>query len=45
MWKLSCLPNPPLRLIVGEDALDECKAKLTQVTAELAEYETWSREV
>lgn len=45
VWKLSLLPNPPLRLPLGKDTIVAFREKLASVTADTNEYEAWSDEV
>ncbi|ESK82462.1 NAD-P-bindingprotein [Moniliophthora roreri MCA 2997] len=43
--KLSRLDNPPLRLVLGKDAVAKVKAKLRQMQEELEQYEEWSADL
>lgn len=41
-YKAASLPDPPLRLVMGRDALDGVKRKLKNLTEEIDNYEQWS---
>ena len=45
IYKISKLSNPPLRLALGKQAVEEIRKKVKKVTAELEEYESWSSDM
>ncbi len=45
IYKLSTLENPPLRLVLGQDALFSARTHLQEVVKEVEEYESWSADV
>ena len=45
IYKISELSNPPLRLALGKEAVEEIKKKIKRVAAELEEYESWSSDM
>ena len=42
IYELSQLPNPPLRLPLGKEAVAIIKSALTGIVAEIEPYESWS---
>ena len=42
IYELSCLPHPPLRLVLGKDSLAGARRQLQLVTGDIDTYETWS---
>ncbi|TFK68031.1 NAD(P)-binding protein [Pluteus cervinus] len=45
LYGLAGLGNPPLRLVLGNDALELVKGKLAKVREEVDQYETWSADL
>ena len=42
IYDLSLLPNPPLRFVLGKDAVATVKEELKSLGEEVAKYESWS---
>ena len=45
MYALTELPDPPLRLALGEDCIAAIRNKLSGVNAELDKYASWSKDL
>ena len=41
-YRVAILPNPPLRLAVGRDAISGMRKKVADIVQDLDEYEAWS---
>ena len=42
MYDLSLLPNPPLRFVLGKDAIATVKEELKGIEEDVVKYESWS---
>lgn len=42
LYRLSELPSPPLRLVLGKDVLEMCRAKAAALLKDVEEYASWS---
>ena len=42
LYRLSEVPNPPLRLVLGKDAVEMARSKVGQFSQEVEEYASWS---
>ncbi len=45
IYELSSLPQPPLRLMLGQDAITYVRSHLQRVSADADGYESWSEEL
>lgn len=45
MYRLVSLADPPLRLLLGQDALQRGREKIDRVVAEMKRYESWSQDL
>ncbi|KAI0690055.1 hypothetical protein BC835DRAFT_1407660 [Cytidiella melzeri] len=45
IYELSTLPHPPLRLLLGADAIGFVQSQLDSISADLEEYKSWSTDV
>ncbi|GJE91646.1 SDR family oxidoreductase [Phanerochaete sordida] len=44
-WEASLLPNPPLRLFLGQDGRERVKAKVEKLITDFESYESWSNDL
>ena len=42
IYDLSLLPNPPLRFVLGKDAIKVVKDEMKSIGEDVAKYESWS---
>ena len=42
IFELSSLSDPPLRLVLGKDAISYIRSQQTVITTDLEKYESWS---
>ena len=45
LYRLSELPSPPLRLILGKDSLGMCRGKMAMVLKDVEDYASWSDDI
>ncbi|KAI0092924.1 hypothetical protein BDY19DRAFT_1045279 [Irpex rosettiformis] len=45
VYNLATLTDPPLRLVLGQDAIDSARGQLEAISVDLAAYESWSSDV
>ncbi|KAJ3548521.1 hypothetical protein NM688_g5291 [Phlebia brevispora] len=45
IYELSMLDEPPLRLILGKDAIGHVRMQIESVTADMEKYESWSEDL
>ncbi len=41
-YKAASIPDPPLHLLVGKDAVDAARKKIASLTESVVKYEAWS---
>ena len=42
IYELACLAQPPLRLVLGKDALVSARRQMQMIVADIDAYEAWS---
>ena len=42
IYDLSLVPSPPLRFVIGKDAIASTRAEIKSITEEVNKYESWS---
>ncbi|PSR71895.1 hypothetical protein PHLCEN_2v12239 [Hermanssonia centrifuga] len=44
-YELASLPDPPLRLILGQDAIEIIRSKMKSVASDIENFEAWSSDL
>ncbi len=44
-YELASLSDPPLRLILGQDAIEMIRSKMKSVASDIEKYEAWSSDL
>lgn len=45
IYELAALPEPPMRLILGQDGIRYIRAQQQKITSDLEKYESWSTDL
>lgn len=45
IYDVAKLPDPPMRLVLGKDAVETIRGQLGKVLEDVAKYEAWSEDL